>query len=207
MAVLPTHNVHRERRLAISSRRGSKKVTRAFKIEQNLDDAIQAEARKAGITPSSLVSQILTRHVKWVKYTGLGSTFLTIDREVMGSFVEEIDEDRLVELARSLALVSTHNFLKFRYQKINVETVLDFLEALSSYSNFGEIRVVSDEKRESEGFSTSLEINIRHSLGMKWSIFLSEYLAGMLSSFLEFRTTTEVSQLGCTVTAVRSDLQ
>jgi len=174
-----------------------KKVTRAFKIEDTLDDAITTKAKKIGITPSSLVSQILRRHIEWVQYIGMGTTFLTIDKEIFVSFLEEMSEDRLVEIARSSSLVSAHNFLKFRYQKINFDNVMDFLETLSSNSNIGETNIVIDED------GRNLEINVRHSLGMKWSIFLSEYISGILSSFLELRAETEVSQLGCTITAVR----
>jgi len=180
-------------------KQGRRKVTRAFKIEDNLDAAITTKAKKIGITPSSLISQVLRRHIEWGQYIGLGTTFLTIDKEIFASFLEEIGEDRLVEIARSSSLVSAHNFLKFRYQKINFDTVMDFLETLSSNTNIGETNIMMDE----EGVG-HIEINVRHSLGMKWSIFLSEYISGILSSFLEMETETEVSQLGCTITAARS---
>jgi hypothetical protein len=178
-------------------RQRRKKVTRSFKIEDTLDNAITTKAKKIGITPSSFVSQILRRHIDWVQYIGTGTTFLTIDKEIFVSFLEEMSEDRLVEIARSSSLVSALNFLKFRYQKINFDNVMDFLETLSSNSNIGETNIVIDED------GRNLEINVRHSLGMKWSIFFSEYISGILSSFLELRAETEVSQLGCTITTVR----
>ncbi len=181
-----------------SLKQGRKKVTRAYKIEENLDAAIATKAKKIGITPSSLVSQILRRHIEWGQYIGIGTSFLTIDREIFTSFLDEMSEDRLIEIARSSSLVSAHNFLKFRYQKINFETVMDFLETLSSNSNIGETNILIDED------DGHLEINVRHSFGMKWSIFLSEYLSGILSSFLEMQTDTQVSQLGCTIIAIRS---
>ena len=174
-----------------------KKVTRAFKIENSLDAAITSKASKIGITPSSLVSQVLARYVEWGQYTGPGSTFLTIDRQLITSFLEELSEDKIIEIARSSVLISTHNFLKFRYQKINLQTVMNYLETLSSFCNIGETNVIQEE----EGHR--YEFNVRHSFGMKWSIFLSEYIAGILSSFLEMQTTTEVSPLGCSIVAVK----
>ncbi|MGI0091484.1 MAG: hypothetical protein ACREBS_07230 [Nitrososphaerales archaeon] len=178
-------------------RQTSKKVTRAFKIDGNLDGALTSQAKKIGITPSSLVSQILHKYVEWGQYIGPGTSFLTIDKEIFASFLGELSEERIVEIARSSALVSTHNFLKFRYQKISFDTVIDFLELLSSHSNMGEANVISEEDDQSR-----YEINVRHSFGMKWSIFLSEYISGILSSFLEMRTTSEVSPLGCSILAV-----
>jgi hypothetical protein len=175
-------------------------VTRAFKIEENLDAEILGHAEKAGITPSSLVSQILRKYVEWGQFTGSGTMLLTLEKEIFASFLDEVNEERLIEIARSSSLVSTHEVLKFRYKKINLDTVMDFLEKLSKYSNMGEVNIVLDEERQ--GY---YEINIRHSLGMKWSIFLSEYVSGILSSFLGMRTRTEVSPLGCTVVATLGD--
>jgi hypothetical protein len=179
--------------------RSRRKVTRAFKLEESLDTAITGHAKKIGITPSSLVSQVLRKYVEWGQYVGPGTTFLTIDKEVLLSFLEETSEDRLVDMARGSALVSTHNFLKFRYRKINFDTVMDFLGLLSSYSNIGEMNFVADEEDRNR-----YEINVRHSLGMKWSVFLSEYISGMLSSFLGMQAKTEVSPLGCSIFAVVS---
>ncbi len=195
-----------------NSIRASRKVTRAFKLEQELDQAITAQAQKIGITPSSLVSQILRKHVSWGQYIGNGTSFLTIDTEIFKSMLEELSEDRIVEIARSSALVSTENFLKFRYQKIDVISVFDFLEALYLYSNLGETNIISQGEEEDEDEvrktgpkrtrANRYEINVRHPFGIKWSIFLSEYIQGILSSFLEMQTSAEVSPLGCSIEAV-----
>ena len=179
--------------------RARKKVTRSFKIDDTLDQAIATQAEKVGITPSSLVSQILRRHAEWGQYTGAGTNFVTMDKEVFAAFLDELSEDRIVEIARSSALVSTHNFLKFRYQRINFDTIRDFIVSLSTYSNMGEVSIIEDAEQRGR-----YEINARHALGMKWSIFLSEYISGILSSFLEMQTSTEeVSPLGCSIVALR----
>lgn len=170
-----------------------RKVTRAFKIDETLDREIADQARKIGITPSSLVSQVLRGYTEWGRYTGKGTNFVTIDTEIFKSFIQELDEEKIIEIARSSALVETHNFLKFRFQRIDPDTVLKFIEVLSSNANIGEASVIVNDD--------SYEINLRHSLGVNWSVFLSEYIQGMLSSFLEMRTTAEVSPFGCSVTA------
>ena len=176
-----------------------RKVTRAFKIEDSLDKSIANRAKKLGITPSSFVSQVLQSYVVWGQYVGPGTSFLTVDKEIFTSLLQEVNEERLLEIARSTALVSTHNYLKFRYQKISLETVLDFLEALSNNSNTAEIRIVTEEDNQRQ-----FEINVRHPFGMKWSLFLAEYISGMFSSFLEMQTTSEISPLGCTIVAIGS---
>jgi len=176
--------------------RSTKKVTRAFKMEDDLDREISWQAKKKSITTSSLINQILRRYTDWYQYIGHGSNFLTLDKEMFASFLYEISEEKLIEIARSSALVSIHSFLQFRYPKINLDTIMDYFSNLSSYSNLGEINII-DEGHD------RFEIHIRHPFGMKWSIFQAEYISGILSSFLEMQTTTEVSPLSCSISAVR----
>lgn len=173
-----------------------RKITRAFKIDESLDREISELASKSGITQSSLVGQVLRKHTEWGQYTGNGTNFVTVDAEIFKSFIQELSEDKLVEIARSSALVETHNFLKFRYHVVNQKTVFGFLETLFSHANIGEVSIVSHEEQ--------YEINFRHSLGINWSIFLSEYIQGILSSFLEMQTSSEVSPLGCSVIAKKN---
>jgi hypothetical protein len=182
--------------------RPQKKVTRAFKIDESLDREISEQARKTGITPSSLVSHVLGEFTEWGRYTGKGTNFLTIDTEIFKSLIQELSEDKIVEIARSSALVETHNFLKFRYHTVNQETVLSFIETLSSHANIGEASIVSDDNGDHH-----YEINFRHPLGINWSIFLSEYVQGMLSSFLDMQTSSEVSPSGCFISARKKQEQ
>jgi hypothetical protein len=186
--------------LAFSNREHvrERKVTRAFKIEEGLDHAITNQAKKIGITTSSFVNQVLRRYTEWGQYIGPRSNFLTIDMEIFKSFLQELDDETIVEIARSSALVATHNYLKFRYQKVNFDIVINFIETLASNANIGEANIV--ESREEKNH---YEINVRHSLGIKWSLFLSEYIQGIFSSFLEMYTSSEVSPLGCTIIAVK----
>lgn len=112
-----------------------RRISRAFKIGDNLDRALLEQSQKMGITPSSLVNQILIRYFDWDKFLSDGSTFLTLDRQTFAAMIENLSEDRIIEIARSASLVATHNFIKFRYNEINSETVLDYLELMSTYMN------------------------------------------------------------------------
>jgi hypothetical protein len=181
-------------------KQGRRKVTRAFKIDESLDSSILEKAEKVGITPSSLVSQVLKTYIEWGQFAGPGTTQLTVEKEIFVALLGELPEERLVDIARSSSLVAAHEFLKFRYHKVNLVTVLDYIDKLSLYSNLGEMTVVRDEYDRG-----SYEINVRHSLGMKWSIFLSEYISGIFSSFLRMQTSAEVSPLGCSVRAKMPD--
>ncbi len=172
-----------------------RRISRAFKIGENLDRALLEKSEKMGMTPSSLVNQILIRYLDWSQYVSDGSTFLTIDRQTLTAMIENLSEDRIIEVARSTALVATHNFVKFRYNEINSDTILDYLELMSTYMNLADIST----RRGKD--NNSFEVLVRHLMGIKWSVFLSEFISGLFSSFLEMETTSEISPLGCSVLA------
>jgi len=178
-----------------SSRQEGKKVTRAFKISKALDEAVVSEAGKQGITPSSFINRLLTQYFDWWHYASKGSSFLTLDRLVLTAMIEDIDEERIGDIARGIAMMSTRDFLRFRFGKLDSETASRFLEMLDLYMHWGDVKTF---RREGGG----LEVLVKHDSGIKWSIFTSEFVSSLLSSFLDMRTTIEFSTFGCSVLAV-----
>jgi hypothetical protein len=178
-----------------SSRQEGKKVTRAFKITKALDEAVISQAEKQGITPSSFINRLLLQYFDWWHYASKGSTFLTLDRLVLTALIEDLDEEKTSDIARSIALITARDFLKFRFGKLDSETVFNFLGALDLYMHWGDVKTI---KREDGG----LEVLVKHDMGIKWSIFISEFVSSLLSSFLDMQTSVEFSTFGCDVLAV-----
>jgi hypothetical protein len=180
-----------------TSRQGGKKVTRAFKISKALDDALISQAEKQGITPSSFMNQLLMQYFDWWHYSSKGSSFLTLDKLVIAALIEDLDEEKTSDIARSIALIATRDFLKFRFGKLDSETVLTFLGTLDRYMHWGDVKTIKSEKG-------GLEVLVKHDLGIKWSIFISEFISSLLSSFLDMQTSVEISTFGCVVLAVQA---
>ena len=178
-----------------SSRQEGKKVTRSFKISKALDEAVVLEAGKQGITPSSFINRLLTQYFDWWRYASKGSSFLTLDRLVLMAMIDDIDEERIGDMARSIAIMTTRDFLRFRFGNLDSETASRFLEMMDLYMHWGEVKTI---RREGGG----LEVLVKHDMGIKWSIFTSEFVSSLLSSFLDMRTTVEFSTFGCSVLAI-----
>jgi hypothetical protein len=181
-----------------ASRQAGRKVTRAFKITEALDDAVVTQAEKQGITPSSFINRLLAQYFDWWQYASKGSAFLAIDRLVVVALIEDLDEEKTSDIARSIALITTRDFLKFRFERLDSETVFAFLAMLDQYMHWGDVKTI---KRDDEG----LEVLVKHDMGIKWSIFISEFISSLLSSFLDMRTSVEISTFGCTVIAVQPE--
>jgi len=177
-----------------SARSAGKKVTRAFKITQALDEAVVSQAEKQGITPSSFINRLLGEYFDWSNYAAKGSGFVTLDRLVLKAMIEDLDEEKTGDIARSIAVVSTRDFLKFRFGNLDPETLFKFLDMLDHYMHWGDVKTLGKE-------DGGVEVLVKHDMGIKWSIFISEFISSLLSSFLGLRTSAEISTFGCTVLA------
>ena len=171
----------------------ARKVTRAFKISKSLDDAVILHSDKAGITPSSFLNHLLVQYFDWWEFDTHGSSMLTLDRRLFGSLIEELDEERIADIAKSVALMTSREFIKFRGSRLDTEGILSYLELVGAHMNWGQVTVNRD--------GGDLEVLVKHDLGIKWSLFLSEFISSLLSSFLAMETSSEFSTFGCSVRA------
>lgn len=170
-----------------------KKITRAFKIAKNLDDVLVQNSEKSGITPSSFINNLLIKYFDWWQFAEKKSSFMVLDKRLIMALIEEVDEEKSVDIARSVALMMSREFMMFRFGKVDRDSVLEFLELLGDHMNWGEITPKSE--------SGNLVVMVKHELGAKWSLFLSEFISSLFSSFLAMKTTFEFSTFGCTITA------
>ncbi len=181
----------------ISSPR-AKKVTRAFKIAKNLDDLLVVQSDKSGITPSSFINNLLVQYFDWWKFTEKRSSFMIFDKRLIMAIIEEVNDGAIVDIARSVAVMMSREFMLSRFGKVDKDSIFRFLEILDNHMNWGELTPIKIE-------GGKLEVIMRHDLGVKWSLFLSEFISSFFSSFLAMKTTTEISTFGCSITAFPED--
>jgi hypothetical protein len=178
----------------ISSPR-AKKVTRAFKIAKNLDDVLVLQSDKSGITPSSFINNLLMQYFDWWQFAEKSSSFMVLDERLFRVIIEEVDDDTSVDIARSVALMVSREFMMFRFGKVDKVSISRYLEILGNRMNWGEITTINTE-------GGKVEVVAKHDLGVKWSLFLSEFISSLFSSFLAMKTTSEISTFGCSITAI-----
>lgn len=172
----------------------ARKVTRAFKLAKNLDDAVILQSDKRGITPSSFMNNLLVQYFDWWQFAEKGSPFMALDRRLLMTIIDEVSEEKSTDIARSMALMTSREFIKSRFGKLDLDSVLGFLELLGARMNWGEITT----RKSNVG---ALEVTVKHDMGAKWSVFLSEFISSLFSAFLDMETVSEFSTFGCSVTA------
>jgi hypothetical protein len=166
-----------------------KPLTRSFRLAKNLDEAIISSAAKLRLTPSALLNQILRSYFIWYQYaSGDGSPFVMVNDQLLLALLENVDEIEIERIARSAALDSTKDFIRFRRQKLDLDSLLEFIEIVSRYMNIGTFGIVNG--------SGWTEIRVRHSLGKKWSVFIGALLSALFEEVLGTNVESTASATG-----------
>lgn len=151
-----------------------------------------------GISVNALVGIVLRRYAEFTRYLSK-IDMVVVNREVLTTIMEELDEDQLYELGSKLGETVLADTVIFWQKETTERTVLEYIEkVICRYGHLG----TYDEKQMSGG---SMVMVIRHRLGKKGSRFLEGYLQSGLKSTLNMNASFEVtdSSVKCELPARR----
>jgi hypothetical protein len=154
-----------------SSRR-KKTVVRAIRLTEELDQNLQAEAKSRGITVSSLISSIFTRHEAFDRPTERIGT-LHIIRRFFEHILDAASEE---DFKKSYPVIENEwiSMIEFTTgQKATFDSFWKSLEDFGKYSGLFQYNAFRNDKR----FSLSLY----HTFGKKWSNALESVISDNLS--------------------------
>lgn len=145
-----------------------KTVLRTIRIEKELDDVLQQDAKKNRLSFNSHISKIMTKYSEWDRFNERWGV-ISLRREAFRSILEAIESDKLVTVAKDIGSHVPKEFICFWFKKINLETYLQYLMLVCQYAKFAECEIDNDEK--------DYTIILSHDIGQKWSEFLAVWLA------------------------------
>ena len=212
-----------------------KTVTRTFRLDERLDESLEDFSNDAQITPSNLLNQILTQFVNWNRFVNTREgPFITLYSHTLVSFMESVDEEKLLSIAKDVEAQATIDYIKYRWGKLNTRNFVRYLRLLSTYSNQGQINFVSPngqndviadkdngelflEGNNARNFNVQRSANerirqndtlvivaIRHRLGTKWSKFMGTLVCSVFTS-MGLDAGLELSNNSCFVTVKKAD--
>jgi len=161
-------------------------ITRSFRFESDVLGVLDEEAERMGISVNALVGTVLRRYAEFTRYLSK-IDMVVINREVLTSLMEEMDEDDLYKLGLKLGETVLSDTVIFWKKEITERTVMEYIEkVICRYGHLG----TYDEKQMPGG---SLVMVIRHRLGKKGSRFLEGYLLSGLKNTLSINATFEAT--------------
>jgi len=146
-----------------------KTILRTIRIDKNLDDALDKEAKENGVSENALISSILAKYLDWDRYIEkLGR--VSLPTEALRAIIEATETDKLRKAAEEFSASVPKDYIIFRYKKLDLETCLLHLSFLSKYAGLFQYELQIERER-------NYIITIHHKLGEKWSYWLKESIS------------------------------
>jgi hypothetical protein len=161
-------------------------ITRSFRFENDVLRVLDEEAGRMGISVNALVGIVLRRYTEFTRYLSK-IDMVVVNREVLTSLMEGLDEDDLHKLGLKLGETVLSDTVIFWKKEMTERAVMEYIEkVICRYGHLG----TYDEKQMPGG---SMVMVIRHRLGKKGSRFLEGYLQAGLKNTLGINATFEVT--------------
>ena len=145
------------------SQRNKKTVIKTIRISKQINDFLDKDAVSKRISVNALISIIMTKYVEWDRYVERFGG-ITINPRVLRDILLNIDDERLISMAKKSGSQFPKEFVLFRYKKANLETYVESLMLICKYKGYAQYEIETD--------GTNYTITLVHDLGEKWSKFL-----------------------------------
>jgi hypothetical protein len=144
-----------------------KTVTRSFRFSESAFLALEEEARKRNISLNTLVNQLFLSFANFDRYFQKFG-MLKISKVAYRRTLKAVPDEEIVEAAKEVAQNSARVVLLTRYGTLSLGGVLEYLKSLAHYAYWFEYsEVLSPERKR--------VITLTHSLGEKFSLFMTSY--------------------------------
>jgi hypothetical protein len=167
-----------------------KTVLRTVRLSKEIDDVLQEDAEKSGITASSLVNRIMKKYVEWDRYIEKFK-FVSLAAETFQTLLEKVDEETLGNVIHTLGGNLPDAITLYLFKKVNLDTILGMISLYGDYSGLFTVTIDREERRNM--------VTLHHCLGKKWSttigLFLSQFIENRLGVVPEVTTTNSTAVL------------
>jgi hypothetical protein len=125
----------------------------------------------------------MTKYVEWDRFRERFEGIVITPRG-FSAFLESVDDKKVETIARELGSALAREFILLVSKKINVETYLAHLSLLSRYGGFAHF--------EAENEGRDYTVTLLHTMGQKWSNYLTSFIDENLRTDLNIVPTFEV---------------
>ncbi len=150
-----------------------KTETVSYRISSDLKSALKEEARRLGINPNALVSQIFHRHISWGRYVGQLKC-IPVSKDFLRLMFASMPRDEVEKVGRLLGESAAHEELLFLFSRIDPGTILLFMDLWASHFDAWDHRYEGGKD-----FFT-----VKHDVNLNFSYFMKAYVSSVLQSTL-----------------------
>ncbi len=148
----------------LATERGKKNIVRAVRLTEEHESSLRQEAEDRGITPGTLISQIISKYLDWDRYAEKYGV-VTLAPSTLKQFLDGNDEEHVRAAGAHAGRILLERTM-FRYKQINLQVIMEMIGNLCRYGQLAKF----DSGIQGENYV----ITLRHEWGAKWSVFLEE---------------------------------
>ena len=100
-----------------------KTILRTIRIDKELDDALDKDAKEHSVSENAFVSSILVRYVDWDRYSQKFGR-VSLPNEALNAIIEATEPDKLKAAAEEFTASVPKDYIVFRYKKLDIEACL-----------------------------------------------------------------------------------
>jgi hypothetical protein len=150
-----------------------KTETVSYRIPSDVKSALKEEARRLGINPNALVSQIFNRHISWGRYVGQLKC-IPVSKDFLRLVFGSMPRTEVEKVGRLLGESAAHEELLFLFSRITPGTILLFMDLWASHFDAWDHRYEGGKD-----FFT-----VKHDVNVNFSYFMKAYVSAVLRSTL-----------------------
>lgn len=166
--------------------RRKKTITRTFRIDEEWDGVLRIEAERQGVSANTLVNQIFHRYSLFDRFADRYEV-LTIPQKTFITLLAAATETGLAQAGKNSGSTRPKDGLLMMGRPLNFDSVTWMVTQLYGGAYYGRWFKCDHYVTRSED-----AFHLRHNLGRKWSIFVSNYLISMFKSILDIDVRIEI---------------
>jgi hypothetical protein len=151
----------------------SSSETLTARINKYYLNRLRQEASEKEITVNALVNQIVKHHIYWHSISPKAG-FIPVRKEFIKRLFEKHTEEEVAEIGQAMGKHKTRDMLMLVGNNFNLIGTLEMIEVWIRASGYNYRRKIEGNK---------YACTIEHSMGQKWSIYLSEIFQGVFNEF------------------------
>lgn len=137
-------------------------------MSEDLDELLQRDAQDKRISVNSLVATILSKYSEWDRFAERFG-FAYVPKETLSSVLELGSEEDAIRAGKALGAHIPGEISQFWMKRLDIEAFLAVTALFSRYAGAGQYEVKSEGR--------SHVITAHHTLGERWSAYLSNVIA------------------------------
>ena len=154
-------------------RRPKKTISATFRIDEDIHDVMQADARTRRVSVNTLVNQLFDFYANSDRFMGeLGLVRITAPN--FKRFLDAVPQDKLAALGEAAGKDLGKAYMLAKHGEVNLSSVLDYVQAFAHYGGYAMYN-----ETETGGKKV---IVLVHGFGMTGSVYIGAYVKPLFES-------------------------